>query len=267
MTCSRHTRNDRRPSGQALAEGTAALVLLTAIGVGMLLLILNTTIMGSYYEKLHIIANESAKYMVTDQYWLGMERRDYDPAKSAANARAVADGMLNAVGLGKTLAGEAGFKVTPGTVTVGAGAEARTYNISRVDIGVGGLMLAGGMFPTGITLRASGIASNASESKANLVGSIYFYNPGNPADSAAFYMPLYGIVKNNEVNGQNSEANDNMQLTGIPRMGNFPNSNGSGTVNVVLSGYAPHDSYTPPGGSEQPLASVGNTPGCCMYNK
>lgn len=267
MTCLRRDPRHRTPAGQALAEGTAALVLLTCLGVGMLLLILNTTIMGSYYEKLHIIANESAKYMVTDQYWLGMERRDYDPTKSAANARAVADGMLNAVGLGKTLAGEAGFKVTPGTVTVGQGGDAKTYNIARVDIGVGGLMLAGGMFPTGITLRASGIASNASESKANLVGSIYFYNPGNPADGAAYYMPLYGIVKNNEVNGQNSEANDNMQLPGIPRMGNVPNSNGFGTVNVVLSGYAPHDAYNAPGGSEQPLATVGSTPGCCMYNK
>ena len=95
MKSSRQYRNSH---GQALAEGAAALILLTAIIVGGVLLILGTGTLAYYKIKLATVTSAVAKVAVDGRYWLGAQRPDFNATTVQNNATTLATDLLGKAG-------------------------------------------------------------------------------------------------------------------------------------------------------------------------
>lgn len=93
------SRTDRSPSGQALAEGTVALMLLVAAFVLMVAFGINAFFVTQWSAKVNVVASEAAKVVAANRYWLGMERPDYDPSAAHASATQVAQKLCQRLGL------------------------------------------------------------------------------------------------------------------------------------------------------------------------
>lgn len=92
-------RRDRSNRGQALTEGVGALALITALSVGVVLLILGTGTLAFYKIKIAAVTDAAAKVAVDDRFWLGAQRPNYDPSAAASHAAATANTMLGQLGL------------------------------------------------------------------------------------------------------------------------------------------------------------------------
>lgn len=129
-------RSDR---GQAIAEGAVIGIFMTILSTLLLLLLLNTAILGGYDYKLRIVATEAARNIDSSRFWLGMPRDDYNEVSAKGNARVLADSLLDALGLPHTTT----FEITTTDASVGG----RIVPITRVDMSVNGLKTVGGFFP------------------------------------------------------------------------------------------------------------------------
>src|SRR5262249_1028428 len=89
----------RTATGQAIAEDTAFLVVLTAVAVLLLMLFINVFSILTIDTRLNFIASEVVRQRTENMYWLGLTR--YDISQSAANTRAENLGMAiaNASGI------------------------------------------------------------------------------------------------------------------------------------------------------------------------
>lgn len=180
------TLNQRSMSGAVIAEGAAAAVMLTVLGVGLLLLILNTVILGDASYKLTVVASGAARNIDAAKFWLGMKRDDYDPAKAQSNARALADSMLDAVGLPRTT----DFKVTETQSNIGG----TKTTISVVRLTVGGLKTAGGFFPPFVQLSGSGVSCDNAVPPYG-VGLLFLVEPTDDRNNQAIFFPIYAAVR------------------------------------------------------------------------
>ncbi|GEM_PF-3333206 len=118
------TRSYRqRPSGQALIEGTAFLMILVPIIVFGIVLNLVTTTLGYYHLKLAQIADAGARAAINERYWLGAQRPDYDEGTAAARVAGVCSSLYSKAGLPGHMTGTADFsdpKVVKVTVRASA---------------------------------------------------------------------------------------------------------------------------------------------------
>jgi len=211
----------RKQSGQALAEGTAFLVLLMGIFVGCLLLFVNVSLVMSQQQKVQVAATQAAQYIMGQRYWLGAVRTDYDAAKTAATARTVADGVLQALNLPVS----SSFAATDMPSTTNG------VTVTTVTVAVSGLHLL-----NGATLPFPLAASSASTTSQDITQgwravSIQCADPNNPQDQSQWrtaMVPCYNYLV----------GSTNSQSSPVP----FSHLNGPsmvGAVTVVRSDSEP----------------------------
>ena len=121
-------RQYRSTRGQSIAESAAVTFALVVLGLGCLYLVLNTLTLYSHKAQLSIVANEAAKSIVGDKYFLGMDRgKLFDLAMAKQNAKDLADAMLSRLDHGKT----SSFSVAgPDPIQVGD----QTVYVVRVEL-------------------------------------------------------------------------------------------------------------------------------------
>lgn len=167
----RKTSQARNQHGQATLEGTAIIFVMTMLVVGALLLLVNTSLLGSYNYRLNAIAADGARQFTAGMWFLGMERRNFDLDGSVAAAHGASERLSRGAkgdveilineeikAMGWRNAKVFNFNVVPHTDTV-AGHE---VTIVKVDFDVSGIeMLSGGILPTTATLHATAISSDA----------------------------------------------------------------------------------------------------------
>jgi hypothetical protein len=228
--CSQSPRfGQRNQTGQALAEGTAFLVLLMGIFVGCLLLFVNVSIVISQQQKVQVAATQAAQYIIGQRYWLGAVRTDYDAAKTAATARTVADSVLQAL----NLPASSSFSATDVSSTNGV-------TVTTVTVAVSGLhLLNGGTLP--FPLAASSASTTAQEiTQGWRAVSIQCADPNNPQDQAQWrtaMVPCYNYLV----------GSASSQESPVP----FSRLNGPsmvGAVTVVRADSAPAAISSGPGG-------------------
>ncbi len=179
MSSSRKYRNYH---GQALAEGAAALILLTAIIVGGVLLILGTGTLAYYKIKLAAVTSAAAKVAVDGRYWLGAQRPDYNEATVKADVTSTVQDLLGRIGLPAASAVvNVDFATDPKAVIV-------KLTVSALPI------ISGGILPNIVTLQDT-------EAEPYITGrpigwcAVRYNGPaiaGPPGSQAALYLPCYG---------------------------------------------------------------------------
>lgn len=245
--CSRRRRTNY---GQAIAESAFGVFFVAILILPLMMLILNSTTLGTRKVQVESIASAAARSIMSDRYFLGMERPQYDLASSTQNARELADAMLKRIGLGRATY----FKATPANTIV----DGQKIDLVRIDLRVAAAPATPGfkildctMIPELISIAGSGIASTASESKGYALGVVDFYNMDNPKQSHAFFLPIYSaeLVNGNvqagdpsyDANSTNTAngANDtgysgwsSGDPAGITRRGSIPNS--PGTIHLTV---------------------------------
>lgn len=166
----------RSHKGQGLAEGAAGLVIFTAVFVGCLMLYINVVVISDYQRKLEVAAQQAAQVMNSDQYFLGMQRKDFDQAKATQHARDVANQVLNTLGLPPA----SQFSV-----------KTSGQNLNVVTVGVDKLRTVGGLFAPFIPLSATGVVYN-SESRG--YGYVQLGVSTQKGIGEIFvYVPCYGV--------------------------------------------------------------------------
>lgn len=182
-----HYRSER---GQGLAEGAAGLVIFCMVFVGCLMLFINTVVLSDYYRKLQMAATEAAKTIDAQKYWLGAPRAGYDQATAEANARNLADFILESAGMPKT----SSFKVDYPSKASNVEGQASMV-LTRVTLSVNELKTVGGLFAPFIALSGVGISSNQA-------GGVYAYctmalqtqGSTNTGGARQIYFPVYGVT-------------------------------------------------------------------------
>lgn len=94
---SNYYRNNQ--TGSVLAESGAGMIVLTMMAVGLLMIGINIYSIVSYDSRLNFIAQQTALAYEKYQYWLGMQRTDFDPSTAASDATAYAKGLAKLSGL------------------------------------------------------------------------------------------------------------------------------------------------------------------------
>jgi hypothetical protein len=143
----------RVSSGQAMAEMAASLVIGIPIAVALVFLILDVVFMGTYLYKIQIAAEEAAKTIEGQKYWLGMPRPDFNQDQANNSAQLVADAVLNKLGLPAS----SGINVEESTVT---GSNGVPVTLSKVTVTVNQLAVPGGYIPT-FAMSAAGVSTTA----------------------------------------------------------------------------------------------------------
>jgi hypothetical protein len=250
MTRNRLKKHKRTAGGQAIAESAFGASFVVILIMGLMMLLLNSTTLGTRKVQVESVASAAAKSIMSDKYFLGMERPQYDLDSSSQNARDLADAMLDRIGLGKTTY----FKAIPSGATI----DGHKIDLVRVDLRVsvtpatpGFKILEYTIIPELVSIAGSGMASTASESKGYALGVVDFYNLDNPKQSHAFFLPLYSaeLVNGNVQAGDKSyDANSSNTATGsndpnysgwsagdpagITRRGSMPNN--PGTIHLTV---------------------------------
>ncbi|MBY0552335.1 MAG: hypothetical protein K2W95_33960 [Candidatus Obscuribacterales bacterium] len=236
----RRTSQNRHQHGQASLECVAVIFVMTMLVVGALLLLVNTSLLGSYNYRLNAIAADGARQFTAGMWFLGMKRRNFDlngsvAASHGAPAR-LSEGAIGDVrtliteevkAMGWTQATVSNLKVEPHTETV-AGHE---VTIVKVDFDVSNIeILSGGILPTTVTLHATAISSDAQYAVDRhgmaLLHTVY-PDPLNPGVmiERAIRVPVY-----NATIGQNTPASkDPRWLQAGDSIGQSP------TVEIALS--------------------------------
>jgi hypothetical protein len=176
----------RRKSGQALAEGAAFLVILMMVVTGCLMTLLNLSVVMSEQQKIQVAATQAAQYIMGRRYWLGAMRTDYNEEQTANAARAVADGVLEALGLPAS----SSFSATDMPVQNG-------ITVTTVTLGVSGLpLLNGARLP--IALSASSASTTSQDiTQGWRAVSIQCADPNNPQDQTQWrtaVVPCYNYL-------------------------------------------------------------------------
>lgn len=146
-----HSRSNR---GQALVEGVAMLAVLITVVTLLLLLTINTYVVGSYNVKLQSAASNAARNIVAQKWWMGMERPEYRESEATADALRTLNTELAAMGL------PAAKNFKP-TFTREIMLREKAITLVRVDFNV---TLGGGkgcILPVAIPLHISSISSDA----------------------------------------------------------------------------------------------------------
>ena len=89
----------RRQDGQALAEGAAALVVITSVVVLLIMFMVNLYNVISCRTMLEVVASEAAKVYEGNEYFLGMQRQDFSTTSASTSASNVATALATELGL------------------------------------------------------------------------------------------------------------------------------------------------------------------------
>jgi hypothetical protein len=228
---SRKAKASSRVSGQALVEGAAATILLCAVGVPILILLLNIGTFMTWTVKLNYIAGESARYIDANKYWLGMERPNYNREKTIQNAVSIANAMLKCSGLPQL--GERDFDVMDVPVEIyppGANTAVK-INVTQVVLRPPGLTLGLSKFlPSPLTIQGVGISTDASNAIAppmvvTACGKMQTLNglPG-PQEKCNLSFPCYGAgtCSGGAIDSSGYfTPKDHVGIPGAPKVGNL----------------------------------------------
>lgn len=193
----------RRAGGQAVVEGTIMMVILTTTATLLTLLLLNTAVLGKYSYRMQAIASETARHMNAERWWLGMQRTNYNPDQAKIDAAKLINKELEMMGLPH--ASKIHIKYIPQQVEI-PGSATIPITLIKIDIEVGALSaVSGGVFPNLITLKASGMSSDAQYAvPRNGMALLHFVDPSPRAPyekvgiERAIRVPVYNVTNGRE---------------------------------------------------------------------
>ncbi len=199
----------RADCGQALIEGTAALVLLTIATCLLIGFLVNVFFVTQWSAKANLVASEAAKAISAEKYWLGMTRPDYDVQEGSQKARAVAQTLCKSLGLPKP----GSFKFEEKSDDSG------DYN--SVTFRISGLSLPinySGIFPEMLSVQAKGVSF---QPRQNCYAAIQMNAPAEqPGTYDVVYLPVYGFFRGYGTNSNFYDVSNGYQTIG-PLPGGF----------------------------------------------
>ncbi len=224
---SRATR--RRTRGQGLVEGACGMVLLCAVGIPILILLLNIGSYMTWTVKLNYIAGEAARYIDANKYWLGMKREDYNRDKAIDGAANIANAMLKCTGLPQISSQDMEINEVPVEIYP-AGSNAPFHvTVTQVVISPPNLTLGlNSLLPRGFRVHGVGISSDASNAIAppmivSVTGKMQTNNGGGgPLKQCNVTLPGYcaGSTSGGYTDaGGFAHPRDFVRLLGAPKLG------------------------------------------------
>ncbi len=192
----KHNRKQRKASGSALIGGIAMMTMLTLLVVGMLLLVVNTGVLGNSNNRLQSIASDAARQIGSKRWWLGMERKEWVSDQSfQAQAKEEAELAVTAALAELGLPPPSNFKVAykAGTVrSVPITIVEVSFDVSRVGI------CSAGVLPNVIPMHVSAVSSD-SEHAIDKQGMalLLFVDPANPGVKRGIRVPIYNATNGN----------------------------------------------------------------------
>lgn len=188
----------RRNRGQGLVEGACGMILLCAVGIPLLILLLNIGTYMTWTVKLNYIAGEAARYIDSNKYWLGMKREDYNRDKAIESASNLANAMLKAVGLPEMNPQDIEVNEVPVEITPVGSNTPVTVSVTQVIISPHGLTLGlTSLLPPGFRVHGVGISADASNAISppmiiSVTGKMQTNNGmGGPAKQCNLTIPGY----------------------------------------------------------------------------
>ena len=173
----------------------------------LLLLIANTSVLGSYSYKLNAVAAEGARQYTAGIWWLGMKRPNFNEQKAAVDVYILVTKLIESMGLQN--AKVENLQVIPRHKMV----MGRDITVVEVSFDASGLeLVAGGLFPKVVRLHASGVSSDAEfaipKHGMALLHSVY-PDPLNPQVNIerAIRVPIY-----NATVGKNTPASSDPSI-------------------------------------------------------
>lgn len=148
------TFHSRSNKGQVIVESAAMFAVLITAVVLLILLAINTYVVGSYNVRLQAAASNAARNIVAQKWWMGMERPEYNEADATADALNTLNLELEAMGLPHA----EGFKPT---FTREIMLREKAITLVRVDFNVTLGGKSGCILPTSVPLHISSISSDA----------------------------------------------------------------------------------------------------------
>ncbi len=181
-----------RASGQAIIEGTVMLVVCVPLAVGLILLLINVGYVFMYQQKLNMVAEETAKYMLGRQFFLGYQLPNNGTAEH--NATLVCQELLNQIGMPP---GEVTFQAARPVASIPGGPVIRHCTVK-----VKGLrMFGGGVFPSLIAMTGSGFAVQDAGTGSDFDGKYMIARLAITSEDGGqrwiYHMPVYCIERDN----------------------------------------------------------------------
>jgi hypothetical protein len=235
------TAGSRRGRGQAIIESTVGLIVIVMLGVGLIALGLNTYWVVSNQAKANVVAQESARSIGADLYWLNCVRRaDFNIDAARAKAGNMANTLSSQIGLAQPTEVAVNEEPLPN----------QQGSVLRVKLKFPPFALPfklGGIFPSFSTVEGIGVVS-AGITRPYLT---MHYNArgvgeGSGALRRTSIVPALGFMNNS---GPNDENNSNME-----NMPPFIGQDSAITTPCAMIGYSgdseerAHIEYFNPGG-------------------
>jgi hypothetical protein len=185
----------RSNSGQGILLGAATLVMLTAVGVLVVMLVFNVGMVFLYQDRVNRIAEAGATSINREMYWLGMNNPNYPANVGSVRKRTtnLIKEMLEAAGLASDDR-NVHIEFDETNVSVGTQQDQSTATVTRVTLQVRGLRTLGGFcFPSLVTLKGTGTsAQTAGQVYACAVLNFYDPNYAGPAPvNRSIRLPIY----------------------------------------------------------------------------
>ena len=232
-------RHLRKANGAALIGGTAMMTMITLIVVGMLLLILNTGVLGNNNSRLQSIASDAARQISSKRWWLGMERKEWVSDESfRKQAKEEAELAVTAAlaELGMPAPSNFEVKYQKGTVrSVPITLVEVSFDVSNVRI------CSAGFLPALIPMHVSAVSSDSEQAiEKHGMALLLFVDPANPGVKRGIRVPIY-----NATNGHSQSMDPGLIRAGVST-GNYVeaylrlNCRNSARIGLAQAGPASH---------------------------
>lgn len=196
----------RNKNGQAIIEGTVALVLITAAVVAGTLLIIGSGLAVYYKAKISYAAGVGAKHGAQGKRWLGATRPNYSNSKLNTEVTNAVNACLMGMGLPAAKAGH----ITATETTIN---NIQGLQVTVQEDGLG--IISGGLLPSTISLSETAFYAYDNDRPLGVLGLTLGATgavPGYPNGiGQGLYIPVYGA--GSYTGGQN--------MSGYPS-GSFP---------------------------------------------
>lgn len=167
----------RSKRGSVIAEGAAALVLISGLITGGILLLTGAGSVFYYKTKLAHAAEAGARYGTETGEWLGAPRPNYTDATLRSDVTSVVNATLTQMGLPQATK----IDVTRATVS------GKRY--LRVKVSVANLrILSGGILPSQVSLDDTAASAFSDAQPPGVMG----LTVGQSPNGRGFYIPIYG---------------------------------------------------------------------------
>ncbi len=180
-------KTTRTAVGSGILEGVVGLQLVTIGTVLMVMLLINVSLVTSYCWKLQVIAAETARFVQKQQYWIGVERPDFDRVTAMAQARVLANSLLNRLGLPNASRIDIVFDgAIPGLPNM-------LTSVVTVTITIDRLPTIGRIFVPFISMSGTGISAEESARPFAVCTQVYQDPGGVSADWRFVTFPIYKL--------------------------------------------------------------------------